>query len=494
MGSGTATVFAAGTATVVASPAVTNGNGVPGASLVSGQAETAGAGAPVTGDTSLRAGLLDAGPLAIAGFVTNLANVVVTILVARLLTTRGYGSLAQLTSLFLIISLPGTAVTVGVVRRVAAWQADGAATVVWGWARRVHAVSSGVVVGFAVVVLAVRGQISHHLSLGSPSGVFAVLVAAVIWILLCFDRGLLQAHRDYQALSINLIVEGGVRTIGVLSLVALGRGVAGAAWGILLAELSAAVHARVVADRAWSASAAAVTGPGGGMVRRWLPPRQDAEQVREQDATRRTMLYDLLAAFAAMGLLAFLQNIDVIVLGRDAPHHSGSYAAISVTSKALVFGAFVIGAYLLPEAALAWRRGGHALRQLGVALLVLGVPVCALLVVALFFPHLLLSLVFSARYLGAQKALALLVLAMTCLSTTILLTMYLLAAGKRWVAGILAVGAGAALLAVSAAHGRYRATAGADLAVQAALLAAVIVAFVAVHRRRLAVGPAGPGG
>ena len=35
-------------------------------------------------------------------------------------------------------------------------------------------------------------------------------------------------------------------------------------------------------------------------------------------------------------------------------------------------------------------------------LLLLAVPACALLVVAFLFPHLLLTVVFSARYLGAQ--------------------------------------------------------------------------------------------
>ena len=41
---------------------------------------------------SVRAGILQAGPLALAGLVANGANVVVTVLLARLLTTRGYGA------------------------------------------------------------------------------------------------------------------------------------------------------------------------------------------------------------------------------------------------------------------------------------------------------------------------------------------------------------------------------------------------------------------
>ena len=70
------------------------------------------------GAESLRAGLLEAGPLAAAGVIANGANVIVTVAVARLLSVHSYGVLIQLTGLFLILSLPGSAVVVAVVRRV----------------------------------------------------------------------------------------------------------------------------------------------------------------------------------------------------------------------------------------------------------------------------------------------------------------------------------------------------------------------------------------
>jgi O-antigen/teichoic acid export membrane protein len=197
------------------------------------------------------------------------------------------------------------------------------------------------------------------------------------------------------------------------------------------------------------------------------------------------ILADLVTALVAMALLAVLQNIDVIVFGRQSPHLSGSYAAISVASKAIVFGAVALGGYLLPEAAIRWQAGGHALRQLVVTLLLLAVPASALLVAAFAFPHLLLTFVFSARYLGAEGAFAALVLAMMFLSVTVVLTMYLLAIGQRWISALLFVGAAAATAAVVAAGGVPRTTARADLAVQATLAVAVAIGFAVVHRQRL---------
>lgn len=494
---------------------------------------------------SVREGLRQAGPLAIAGLAANGANVIVTILMARLLTTRGYGALAQLTGIFLIVSMPGSAVIVGVVRHVTAWKGQGSAVRIWRWARRLHFKASLAAVLFVVVMVFARVPLARALSLPDAVGILGVLGAGALWVLLSLDRGLLQAHRDYRTLSVNLLVEGGMRTVAMLGLVAAGLGVAGAAWGMFIAELVTAIHARVVADRAWSAEAAAESsrpatsdgshsaavpvgeragdsasmgtealgsgpgvqasdqerpdepglmgsGPAGateGAASGWWAKVMELVRpdpsLQTPSAHRRLLLADLVAALAAMALLALLQNIDVIVLGKEAPHSSGGYAAVSVASKALVFGAIALGGYLLPEAAIRWRQGGHALRQLLVTMVLLAIPALALLVVSVLFPHLLLSIVFSNRYLSAQDAFVWLVLAMVCLSTTVVLTMYLLAIGRRWIGGVLAAGAVAATAGVVAAHGAPRTTAQVDLAVQAVLAAVTTTLFLVVHKQRL---------
>ena len=66
---------------------------------------------------------------------------------------------------------------------------------------------------------------------------------------------------------------------------------------------------------------------------------------------RRRLMADVAAAFCGLALLGLLQNVDVILLGRLDHANVGPYAAISVASKALVFGALALGAYL--------SAGGH---------------------------------------------------------------------------------------------------------------------------------------
>jgi O-antigen/teichoic acid export membrane protein len=432
------------------------------------------------GVESMRSGLVQAGPLAIAGVLANGASVVLTVALARLLTPHSYGVLNQLTGLYLILSMPGSAVVVAVVRRVTLMHEDGTGHLVRRWAGRVHRQGTMLVLAWAVLVFLGRHAVAVVLNQASGIGIAAILAAAAFFVLLSLDRGLLQAHRAYRPLAANLLVEIGVRLVAVLVLVEAGYGASGAAVGILIGEVFAAGHARFEAVRAWS---------GGRFPRPWATGwvaavRPDPVLLDHRGA-RRTVALDLVVASVSLSMVAVLQNVDVLVMGRDNPSHSGAYAAVSVTSKAIVFGAVVLGGYLLPEAAIRWRQGGHALRQLAVVLVLLGIPSVLVLGVALLAPEQLLQLVFHHAYTSTSDALAPLVVAMILLSVSVILTMYLLAVGRRWVAGVLVGGAAVLTVAVLAVHGAPRATALVDLGVQAVVLSVIVTGFVVVHRIRL---------
>jgi O-antigen/teichoic acid export membrane protein len=433
-----------------------------------------------SGVESMRAGLLQAGPLAIAGVVANGASVVLTVFLARLLSPHSYGVLNQLTGLYLILSMPGSAVVVAVVRRVTLWHEDGTGHLVRRWAGRVHRQGTMLVLVWAVIVFVSRHDIAVLLNQQSGIGIAAILAAAAFFVLLSLDRGLLQAHRSYTPLAGNLIVEITIRISAVLVLVGAGFGPSGAAVGVLIGEVAAAAHARWAAVRAWSGGTERHVRPTG-----WLAAVRPDPVLGGANSARRQVALDLVVASVSLSMVAVLQNIDVLVVGRDNPGHSGAYAAVSVTSKAIVFGAIVLGGYLLPEAAIRWREGGHALRQLAVVLVFLAVPSVLLLGLAVLAPQTLLQVVFHHNYTAASDALAPLVLAMILLSVSVVLTMYLLAVGHRWVAAVLVGGAAVLTGAVASVHGAPRATALVDLGVQAIVLAVILTGFIAVHRVRL---------
>jgi O-antigen/teichoic acid export membrane protein len=340
----------------------------------------------------------------------------------------------------------------------------------------VHRIVLAVLVLEVGVVWLLQGWIAHQLSLPNDQGVLPILAAAGVWILLSVDRGLLQAHRDYRALAVNLLMEGAVKAICVIGFVAIGMGVSGYALGILASEVAATAHARWLAARAWPAvpritPTAAVD-----------PPTTNGAPAASE-VVRRVLIADVSAAFVGLALLGLLQNVDVILIGRLDHRNAGAYAAISVASKALVFGALALGAYLLPEATIRWNEGGHAVRQLVVTLTFLAVPAVVLLAIAIFIPNWFLSLIFTAKLSSAASAFAYLVVAMIFLCISVLLTNYLFGVGRRWIVLLLLAGSVAGIASVAAAHGQPLATAEADLFVQAGLAAAMVGAFVVIHHR-----------
>lgn len=403
-----------------------------------------------------------------AGLVANGANVIVTVLVARPLGPKGYGVFGRLIGIFLVLAIPGSGLQVAVVRRVTAWRGARQGHRIAPWAHRVRRVGYVSLAVVAVIAVALRWFVADLLKLPAPTGVAEIIIAGTGWALLAIDRGLLQGRRAYGKLARSLCVEGGARTLLTLGLVAAGLGVEGAAIGLLGALVAADLDARwslsrLRAERAQAVGATTVTSDEEMEVAAALT----APVIPM--AGRRQLAVDVLSALGALALLATLQNLDVVIVGREAPDHVGPYTAIAVASKALVFAALVLSGYLLPEAAVRAHRGEHALRQLGAALALLALPAVGLLAVALAVPRTALRLVFGPKLVAAAPAFATLAVAMAALAGAALFTHYLLGVGRRTVVAVLGVTAVADAALLSAAGGRYVDTARANLVCQVAL-------------------------
>ena len=384
----------------------------------------------------MRAGLLQAGPLAAAGVLANGASVVLTVALARLLTPHSYGVLNQLTGLYLILSMPGSAVVVAVVRRVTVWHEDGTGHLVRRWAGRVHRQCTLVVLVWAVIVFTSRHGVAVLLNQQSGIGIAAILTAAAFFVLLSLDRGLLQAHRAYRPLAVNLLVEMSIRVVAVVVLVAAGYGPSGAAVGILIGEVVAAAHARWAAVRAWS----------GGQALRLLDAASWVAAVRPDPRARRA------AVGAAHRRARSRGGVGVAVDGGGAAEHrrAGGRPGQPGTQRRLRRGVGHEQGDRLRRhrpRRLPAPRGGHPLApgrpRVAAAGGGAGAPGHPLGALARGrggrARQLLLSRVPPCLHVGAD-ALAPLVVAMIMLSVSVILTMYLLAVGRRWVVGVLVGG------------------------------------------------------
>jgi hypothetical protein len=402
-------------------------------------------------------------------------NVVVaatTLAVARLLKSREYGTFIELVAVFYVLTMPGLALAIAVVRRMTDQLPRAGSAALTGWVstvRRKVYVACGL--GFAVGA-ALSEPIARLLAIRSTGGLIETFGAGALWTIACFERALLQARQAYPAYATNLLLEGVLRCAATLGAVGAGLGVPGAAAGLLISLPSAIGHAGWAEHRLPPTPAPS--------------PSADPEPAGLSPAPAATgrARHDALFALGALGLLAVLQNVDVLVLGRHDPSSSGSYGAVSVACKSLVLVAFVLAGFLLPEAATRRAVGHHAMTPLVVSLTFVAVPSALLIALAAADGHGLLAIAFGQRLAHASAAFAPLALAMTLLATSVVLTHYLLAAGERPVLWVLLVAGVGTTLALALAGTNPSRVAWTDVIAQAALTAA-LVAVVGLHHRRV---------
>ena len=380
--------------------------------------------------------------VALAGGFANVLNLGVTTGVARILKPHAYGAYGQMVGVFTVVALSGSALGVAVVRRAGYYIVRSDHVLTLHWQRRLHqrvALAAGVC---AVAALPVSFVIASWLGHRSWVAVWLIGVSGLIFAVLSVDRALLQSYQRYGALANNFVFEGVVRT--VFTLAGVQFGVTGYAAGLLIAELLTRAHAY-----------------------RMVRTRVDVDPGMEIQHTGITK--ELVVAFATLAFMAVLQFIDVFVIGHDNKNF-GSYTAISTIAKILVFGAVILNSFLLPEAVLASRKGAEAVRQLALVLALLAVASLAFVVLATFFSHAVLKLVFGAQYAHASSSLLPLVLAMVALSVSTILVAFLLGDGARWPTVWLAVAVGFGVWWINGAHGMAHATAQRDLELQVVVM------------------------
>jgi O-antigen/teichoic acid export membrane protein len=360
-------------------------------------------GAVTRSDTGRAAGL---GAAAIGQNVLALAF---TIVFARLLGASGYGSLAVLMSAFIILMVPGSALQIAVAREVSRDVAADARHAGAGIRRWLARLALGtLVVGLAAIPL--RSTIGALINVDDLWAAAAVPVTAMLWVILCVERGALQGFQRYRPVALSIVGDACTRIVFALLLFAIGLDVTGAFLGAALAFVA--------------------------MSLALLVPLHGELPLRELEDHHEARLRDLLTAarapVIALTLLLALQELHVIIVKHEASGDAaGSYAVAAVAAKAIIWIAVGLGMYLVPEAARRAKRGEDArpvlVRMLGL-IAAAGIPMVLVYAVA---GRPLLESVFGEDLILASDALPWLGLAMVLLACSYLSVQYLLALG-RW--------------------------------------------------------------
>jgi O-antigen/teichoic acid export membrane protein len=291
-------------------------------------------------------------------------------------------------------------------------------------------------------------------------GAAAIPLTAMLWVILCVERGVLQGFQRYRPVALSIVGEASSRIVFGLLLVAVGLDVTGAFLGAALAFCAMALVLLVP-------------------LLRELPPPDAAEAA---ESPLRALLVGARAPVVALTLLLAIQELHVIVVKHEVSGDSaGSYAVAAVAAKAIIWIAVGLGMYLVPEAARRARTGDDArailVRCLGL-IVGAGVPM-VLIYTAAGKP--LLRAVFGQDLTLASGALPWLGAAMVLLACTYLSVQYLLALHRYRFIWILAAGVVAEVAALAAVGDDLTGVAMALLAVQAVCACAVV--YLALGRR-----------
>lgn len=374
------------------------------------------------------------GTAAMAGNVVALAF---TVVFARLLGAVDYGTLAALISAFLIVAIAGSALQVTIAREtsIEIERADA------GFEMHINRWMLQILVGTALigaVGVLLRVPIADLLGVSDdPWAAAAILPSGAIWLLLCVQRGVLQGLASYRAVGLSIVGEAILRLLCGLALVASGLGVAGAfyATGASIAITCAIL---VVAIRRAC-----------GRVSRNLAERDQEAHPRNADWRLSVLIKQTWPAFAALGLIAVLQNSDVIMVKRLAESDvAGAYAADAVAAKVIVWIAIGLGMYVVPESA---RRGFTSASKsvLYRAVALIGFAGLAMVAIYASVGEWLISTVFGTEFAIASDALPVLGLAMTALSIVYLASQFLLAVERYKFLALLLVVAAVQIVALA---------------------------------------------
>src|SRR6185312_4737446 len=180
-------------------------------------------------------------------------------------------------------------------------------------------------------------------ALGIPAG--------CLYLLLCMLRGFLQGLGDYRAVGISLVGEQAARlAIGGI-LAGVGLGVTGAYIGTPLSFVAMMFYCAVPLRRRLSV----------------------AEAGRRPILPLWAHVRNAWTAIATLGVIAVLQNIDIIAAKHQfSTNLASSYSATAVAAKVLIWVAMGAGFYLVPEVSRRHAAGEETRPVLGKALAIVG--------------------------------------------------------------------------------------------------------------------------
>jgi O-antigen/teichoic acid export membrane protein len=340
------------------------------------------------------------------GMAAGLLGYVFHFVTGRLLGPSAYADVAAVVAALYIVSLPSLIVQIVAARFVSLAVGQQQMGAIPSLLLRITGASLAISLVGALVLVLLAPAIAGYLQLPRTQLVYVLALTSVMALLVTVNRGALQGMRRFWALSLNAIVDLGVRVVAAVAFIAAGAGALGGILALLAGPLVAYVQSIFLLRQ-----------PSGG--RAAIGPSLT-------DVGR----YALSASVAAIGV-TYLFNVDVLLAKHYLPgQQAGVYAAGSVLARAVYFLGNTIAGAMFPEVATLHARNQAHFHVVDRALLLLAVVAVGLVVAYLVLPGLVL-IPYGSGYDAVRPYLGPFAAALGLLALSNLLVTYFLSVDSR---------------------------------------------------------------
>jgi len=402
-------------------------------------------------------------------FVVNVLNYIFTLVVSRILGVEEFGQVASLLSLFLLITVPATALSMLMARETAFHKEHGPSTLEHLFAgMQKH--SALAALALWVFFLALAPLIADFLNISLIPLVIFSLVAPLN-LIGALQAGTLQGLQEFVSLSIQNILGAIIKLAASIVLVAVGFSVAGVMGALVLASACSLAYGYVA-------------------TRSLISPPVLHEGSSTPPASMRIGFMNSFfgSILITTALLALLSNVDVLLAKHYLPADmAGEYGALSTVGKIIIYGIGAFISALLPMASAANARGnGEERGLLWLSLASVFFASLAAVVVFSLFPQLVVSILFGGtKYSAIAGYLGMFSIAMGCISLSTTFINYFVATRNTSFVYPLAISIVTEIVLIAQHHDSIMLITQVLVYSSTVLLALMVANYVLVYRGRL---------
>lgn len=274
-----------------------------------------------------------------------------------------------------------------------------------------------------LIFLAISPLIASFLKIPLIS-VLIISPMILLSILLPFNRGLLQGLQKFNALGMNMVIEGAVKLSLALILIYIGLKANGAMSSVVISIILAFILTFSVLG-----------------LKKEKPAKIDSKEIYNFS------LISLIALF----FITAMYNVDIFLVKHFfSAEQAGNYAVLSLLGKIIFFGATSIGIVMFPK--IAEKNDKKVFRKSLMFTLIISVLIFA---VYFLFSKTIISVAFGAEYLSISGLLGLFGIFMTLVSLSYICVLHKLAIGKKKFIFNLLIAILAEIIAIALFHSNF---------------------------------------